>query len=230
MNAAALPVERLAEAWPGTWNPLGVTLDAEGANVASGPRAPHAVDLCLFDENGRERRVALAESTFNTFHGYVPGVRAGQRYGFRVHGPWDPWRGNRCNPAKLLLDPYARAIEGRYVPPPGHAVGTSATTTRCATTATPRPSSRAAWSSATTLRLGAATPGRDPVDRDGHLRGPRQGPHHAATPEIPEHLRGTYAGLAHPAVIEHLTRLGVTAVELLPVHHFVTEATSWPTG
>ena len=116
----SLAAEQLPDAWPGTWNPLGVTLDADGANVAVWSEGAHAVDLCLFDEDGRERRVALSETTFHIFHGYVPGMKAGDRYGFRVHGPWDPWRGDRWNSAKLLMDPYARAIEGEYVAAPGH--------------------------------------------------------------------------------------------------------------
>jgi len=118
VTPVSLAAEQLPDAWPGTWNPLGVTLDADGANVAVWSEGAHAVDLCLFDEDGRERRIALSETTFHTFHGYVPGMKAGDRYGFRVHGPWDPWRGDRWNSAKLLMDPYARAIEGEYVPHP----------------------------------------------------------------------------------------------------------------
>ncbi len=114
----ALAAERLPDAWPGDWHPLGVTLRADGANVALWAAGAESVDLCLFDETGRERRVGLTETTFQTFHGFVPGMKAGDRYGFRVDGPWDPWRGDRFNSAKLLMDPYARAIEGDFTPHP----------------------------------------------------------------------------------------------------------------
>ena len=90
--ATSLTFEQLPDAWPGMWNPLGVTLDGDGANVALWSEGADSVQLCLFDEAGRERRVTLTESTFHTFHGYVPGMKAGDRYGFRVDGPWDPLR------------------------------------------------------------------------------------------------------------------------------------------
>ncbi len=214
--------ERQPDAWPGTWNPLGVTLDEGGANVAIWAEGASAVDLCLFDEAGAERRVALRESTFHVFHGYVPGMRAGDLYGFRVDGSWDPWQGSRWNPAKLLMDPYARAIHGRYEPHPatrGH-VGTDDTmrddrdsaphVPRCVVVACEGYD----WQGDTRPN----TPWTETVIYEAHVRGMTM-----RHPQVPEALRGTYAGLAHPAVIDHLTRLGVTAIELLPIHEFLPE-------
>ena len=171
-----LAAERLPDAWPGTWNPLGVTVDANGANVAVWSEGAHAVDLCLFDEDGRERRVALSETTFHTFHGYVPGMKAGDRYGFRVHGPWDPWRGDRWNSAKLLMDPYARAIEGQYTPHPatrGH-VGHDDTVRDDQDSAPYVP--RSVVVGRRRFRLARRRPAQHPLDPDRDLRGPPQGP------------------------------------------------------
>ncbi len=222
MRTVALTPDRLPDAWPGTWGPLGVTLDAGGANVALWAEGAESVDLCLFDEEGHERRVALKESTFHVFHGYVPGMRAGQRYGFRVEGPWDPWRGARWNYSKLLMDPYARAIEGEYHAHPatrGHLGGDDTALNpedsaphvpRCVVVS----DEPYDWQGDTPLR----TPWTETIIYEAHVKGFTQ-----RHPGIPEHLRGTYAGLAHPAAIEHLTRLGVTAIELLPIHHFTSE-------
>jgi isoamylase len=180
------------------------------------------VELCLFDPVGHETRVDLPEMTGYSWHGYLPGVGPGQRYGYRVHGPWDPATGARCNPAKLLLDPYALAIEGEVARAPavyGHVLG--------------RPDARDDTDSAPYV------PRSIVVDRRFDWGDDRQPDHpeHASIiyethvkgftkrhPAIPEELRGTYAGLAHPAAIEHLRGLGVSAVELLPVHHFVHDA------
>ncbi len=217
-----LAAERLPDAWPGDWHPLGVRLHPDGANVALWAAGAESVDLCLFDEQGRERRVALAETTFQTFHGFIPGMKAGDRYGFRVDGPWDPWSGDRFNSAKLLMDPYARAIEGDYVPHPatrGH-VGhddltrddrdSSPYVPRCVVVG----DDGFDWRGDTS----PGTPWTETIIYEAHVKGLTE-----LHPGVPEHLRGTYAGLAHPAAIEHLTKLGVTAVELLPVHHFISE-------
>ncbi|MDP4015303.1 MAG: glycogen debranching enzyme GlgX, partial [Candidatus Nanopelagicales bacterium] len=99
-------------AWPGHSAPLGVTHDGLGVNVAVWSDGAESVEFCVFDANGAERRFQLAEHTFHVFHGYIPGVDPGAQYGFRVNGPWDPARGLRYNPAKLLIDPYAKAITG----------------------------------------------------------------------------------------------------------------------
>src|SRR3954467_14970854 len=99
-------------AWPGTPYPLGATYDGSGTNLARFREAAEGVDLCLFDEKGKETRIRLPERDAFVWHGYLPNVGAGQRYGYRIHGPYDPQQGHRCNPAKLLLDPYAKAIDG----------------------------------------------------------------------------------------------------------------------
>src|SRR5579875_1419045 len=108
----AAPYDHRERAWPGSWHPLGATYDGEGVNFAVWAAGAEGVDLCLFDGDGQERRVPLTESTFHVWHGYLAGIGPGQRYGFRVRGPWDPRRGRRWNPNKLLLDPYARAVDG----------------------------------------------------------------------------------------------------------------------
>jgi isoamylase len=208
--------------WPGRWAPLGATADPEGTNFALWAKGATAVELCLFDDAGRETRLPLTESTFHTWHGYVPGVGAGTRYGYRVHGPWDPYRGGRWNDAKLLLDPYARAIDGEFTlaePVFGHQHGADDTIRDERDSAPYVPRSVVV---ADTFDWGddraPAIPWQDTVIYEAHVKGLTQ-----LHPAVPEHQRGTYAGLAHPAVIDHLVSLGVTAVELLPVHHFVSE-------
>jgi glycogen operon protein len=210
--------------WPGTWYPLGATYDGAGCNFSVFTEVAHAVDLCLFDEDGRERRLPLPESRTFCWHGYVPGIRPGQRYGYRVHGPWDPARGLRCNPHKLLLDPYARAIEGGVTWDPAvfpferdPGGGTHEDTPGTTDSAPFVPKSvvvdgRFDWT-------GDTRPNR-PLHQteiyELHVKG-----FTARMPDVPPELRGTYAGLAHPASIDYLTRLGVSAVELMPVHQFV---------
>jgi glycogen operon protein len=208
--------------WPGRPTPLGATWDGEGTNVALFSSGAENVDVCLFDEAGRETRIALEESTHHVWHGYLPQVGPGQRYGFRVAGPFDPSQGLRYNPSNLLLDPYAKAIEGDFrldnavfgsVPgkdrlPQNRDSAPYVPKSVVVHDVFPwgedhhRP--HYAWS--------------DTVIYELHVKG-----FTALHPGIPENLRGTYAGLAHPAAIEHLHRLGVTAVELMPVHHFVSE-------
>ncbi len=209
-------------AWPGTWEPLGVTADDEGVNVAIWAEGADRVEFCLIGDDGTEDRVELAESTFNVFHGYVPGVKVGARYGFRVHGPWDPSNGLRFNPDKLLLDPYARAIDGAVELGPaiyGH-VGLDDLERSDIDSAGSMPLSVVVrddfdWASDRPLR----TRWSDTVIYEMHTKGFTK-----QHPDIPEELRGTYAGLGQPAAIEHLQRLGVTAIELLPVHHFIDES------
>ncbi|MGH3344854.1 MAG: glycogen debranching protein GlgX [Carbonactinosporaceae bacterium] len=202
-----------ASPWPGRWGPLGATCDGEGTNFALWAEGAEGVELCLFDDGGRERRIAVPESTFHIWHCYLPGIGPGQRYGYRVHGPWDPSSGARCNPDKLLIDPYARAIDGElayddaiYGPAPGDS-------------APQVPKSVVVhddfdWGDHRRPKVTWA----ESVIYELHVKG-----FTARHPGVPEHLRGTYAGLAQPAAIDHLLGLGVTAVELLPVHHFVTE-------
>ena len=210
------------DVWPGQPYPLGATYDGLGVNFSVFSEVAERVELCLFDEAGAETRADLPEVTSFCRHGYVFGLRPGQRYGFRVHGPWDPARGHRCNPAKLLLDPYAKAIEGQVD-----------------------------WSEAVFSHRFAAPEERNDLDSAPHVpksvvinpwfdwgndRSPRTPAHETVIyeahvkgltrlhPRVPEPLRGTYAGLATPAMIRYFHRLGITAVELMPVHQLVHEA------
>ncbi|HEV2088556.1 MAG TPA: glycogen debranching protein GlgX [Cryptosporangiaceae bacterium] len=207
--------------WPGAPYPLGATWDGDGVNFALWTPNADRVEVCLFDRDGVEHRLRLEESTYHVRHGYVPGVRPGQLYGYRVHGPWQPAAGHRFNAAKLLADPYARAYAGRlqhddalygYQGDPYH----GDPDTRDSAPHVPRSVvvARSAGLSHTRPRV----PWEDTVIYELHVRGFTM-----LHPDVPPHLRGTYAGLAHPAVIDHLVSLGVTAVELLPVHHSVTE-------
>ena len=213
------------EPWPGHWTPLGASVDDAGTNFALwAPRAT-AVDLCLFDDAGAEERIRLEESTFGTAHGYVPGVGHGMRYGYRVHGPWNPVGSQRWNPAKLLLDPYARAIEGTVGLHPaifGHQHGGDDTVRDDRDSAPHVPRGVVIRGVRDRRRaphdVAPRTPWADTVIYEAHVRGLTM-----RHPDVPPELRGTYAGLAHPAVIEHLVGLGVTAVELLPVHAFMHE-------
>ncbi|RIL01784.1 MAG: glycogen debranching enzyme GlgX [Proteobacteria bacterium] len=206
---------------PGLPRPLGAHYDGLGTNFAVTSEVAEAVDLCLFDARGRETRVAM-QPTGPAWHTYVPGTEPGQRYGFRVHGPWQPAAGLRCNAAKLLIDPYARAIDGdvdwhRAVF--GHKLD-APHARNDADSARHVPKSVVInpwfdWGADARPR----TPWTDTVLYELHVKGAT-----ALHPAVPEALRGTYAGLAHPAMLEHLQRLGVTAVELLPVHQFVHDS------
>ncbi|WP_217246852.1 glycogen debranching protein GlgX [Streptomyces sp. AC602_WCS936] len=220
-------------AWPGTPVPLGARFrtgpdGVAGTNFALWAGGAEAVELCLFDEQGEEGRVRLTELTHEIWHGFVPGVRPGQRYGYRVHGRWDPWTGARWNPAKLLLDPYARAVDGDFSLPAevyGHVRDWPdqhvADTVRDGRDSAPYVPKGVVvhddddWSDDRRPK----TPWADSVIYELHVKGFTK-----LHPDIPPELRGTYAGLAHPAAIGHLTRLGVTAVELLPVHQFAHES------
>ena len=209
--------------WPGQPYPLGATYDGTGTNFSVFSEAAERVDLCLFDAEGLETRIELQETTAFCWHGYLPTVGPGQRYGFRVHGPWAPERGQRCNPAKLLLDPYAKAIEGNiewnqsifpynFGDPDGGPNGEDSAASMPKSVVI---SPYFDWGNDRPPKTGWHTT----VVYETHVKGFTM--RHA---QIPEELRGTYAGLAHPAAINHLLDLGVTAVELLPVHHFVHDA------
>ncbi|MER5552222.1 glycogen debranching protein GlgX [Streptomyces sp. NPDC002793] len=198
-----------------------------GTNFALWAGGAEGVELCLFDERGTETRLPLTELTHEIWHGFVPGVRAGQRYGYRVHGRWDPWTGARWNAAKLLLDPYARAVDGSFTLPaevyghvrdwPEQHVADTVRDDRDSAPYVPKAvvvHDDDDWAEDRRPK----TPWADTVIYELHVRGFTE-----LHPDIPPELRGTYAGLAHPAAIGHLRRLGVTAVELLPVHQFAHE-------
>jgi isoamylase len=212
--------------WPGQAYPMGASYDGAGTNFALFSEVAERVELCLFDDDGTETRVRLPEVDGHVWHGYLPTVGPGQQYGYRVHGPHDPRSGLRCNPSKLLIDPYAKAIS---TPIPGHTVDwdESLFSYRFGAPKRRNDDDSAAhvpksvvvspffdWTDDRHPR----TPYHETVIYEAHVRGLT-----ITHPEIPAELRGTYAGLAHPVMIEHLTGLGVTAVELMPVHQAVTE-------
>jgi isoamylase len=192
-----------------------------GAHVAIWAQGATGVELCVFDDNGHEERVPLTERVFNVFHRHVPDLPAGTRYGFRVSGSWEPGVGHRWNANKLLLDPYAKAIDGAFCLDRavfGH-VGSDDLHINTLDSSPFVPRSVGVddhfdWGD----DRSPGTAWGDTVIYETHVKGITR-----LHPSIPEHERGTYAGLTHPAVLEHLTTLGVTAIELLPVHHFLDE-------
>jgi isoamylase len=211
------------EVWPGSPYPLGATFDGVGTNFALFSEAATAVQLCLIANDGTETRVDLIEVDGYVWHCYLPQIQPGQKYGYRVHGPYDPARGKRCNPNKLLLDPYAKAISGQVDWDQAmfsYNFGD--------------PTSRNDEDSAPHTMLGVVInpffdwagdrPPKIPYHRsviyEAHVKGLTQ-----LHPEVPEEQRGTFAAVAHPAVIAHLQRLGVTAIELMPCHQFVNDST-----
>ncbi|MCP8998439.1 glycogen debranching protein GlgX [Pseudarthrobacter sp. RMG13] len=211
------------EIWPGTAYPLGATFDGTGTNFALFSERAEKIELCLFDDDGVETRFTLDEVDGYVWHGYIPQVQPGQKYGYRVHGPYDPDSGNRFNPNKLLLDPYAKAVHGQMDWEPAlfsYNLG--------------EPDSINNEDSAPHMMMGVVInpffdwdgdhnlriPYHKSVIYEAHVKGLTQ-----LHPEIPEEQRGTYAGVAHPSVISHLQKLGVTAIELMPVHQFVNEGT-----
>ena len=210
------------EIWPGTPYPLGATYDGRGTNFAIFSEVAERVELCLVGEHDGERteeRIELTEVDAFVWHAYLPGVQPGQRYGYRVHGPWDPAAGQRCNPAKLLLDPYAKATAGDLDWDPSlfsypfgdeDARNDDDSLAHMMLSVVINPFFD--WEGDRAPRR----PYSETVIYEAHVKGLTQ-----LHPEIPEDQRGTYAAMAHPAVIEHLQRLGVTAVELMPVHQFI---------
>ena len=218
-----LPIARLE---PGQPFPLGATWDGRGVNFALFSAFATQVELCLFDTDGKREvaRISLRECSDQVWHGYLPDARPGLLYGYRAHGPNEPGRGHRFDPGKLLIDPYARAFAGTFewvdadcgtridpksaqLSPNGDNDALATLKCRVVDPTYPWKNDRAprtAWS--------------DTVIYEVHAKG-----YSMTNPAVPEALRGTYAGLAHPASIAHLQRLGVTAVELLPVHEFIDE-------
>jgi glycogen operon protein len=217
------------DSWPGRPFPLGATWDGEGTNFSLFSENAERVDLCLFDEDGNETSVQLEERTAFNWHCYLPGVGPGQRYGYRVHGPYAPSDGHRFNPHKLLLDPYSKAITGEvdwhaanvlpYVPgtEPVEEADLEADDEDDAE-AMPKAvvvDTAFEWEGDRHLEI----PWPDTVIYEVHVKGFTM-----RHPEVREDLRGTYAGLASEPAIAHLQSLGVTAVELLPIHQIVPEA------
>jgi isoamylase len=210
--------------WPGTPYPLGATFDGVGTNFSLFSEVAERVELCLFDDVGRETRIDLPEMTALCWHGYLPDVRPGQLYGFRVHGPWAPDQGHWCNPTKLLIDPYAKAIEGTWewneaVFPFHFANPEHSKNDRNSARWVPKSVVINPFFDWKNDRR-PNTPWHRTVMYETHVKGFTM-----KHPDVPEELRGTYAGMAHPAAVKYLQRLGVTAVELLPVHQFVHDAT-----
>jgi isoamylase len=217
----ALAEKGLRAAWPGRHTPLGATWDGEGTNFSLFSEHGDWAELVLFDTAGKATAsYELAEYTDLCWHGYVHGVGPGQRYGFRVHGRYQPERGLRCNPAKLLIDPYAKAIEGSIEWGPvvfGYILGAEEDERSELDSAPNMPRSIVIdsffpWGDDRHPNTSWA----DTVIYEAHVKGMTM-----RHPDIPDELRGTYAGLAHPAAVDHLLGLGVTAVELMPVHHFI---------
>jgi isoamylase len=206
--------------WPGKPYPLGASYDGSGTNFSLFSEAAEKVELCLFDDEGKE---SLPEVMAFCWHGYLPGIEPGQRYGYRVHGPWNPEAGQRCNAAKLLLDPYAKAVEGevkwkeavfpyRFQDPEGASnEGDSAPFVPKSIVINPF----FEWGDNKIPRI----PLHETVIYEVHVKG-----FTARHPGVPPELQGTYAGLAHPVMIDYLRNLGVTTVELLPVHQFIHDS------
>jgi isoamylase len=209
------------ELWPGRPYPLGATPGPGGTNFAVSSSIATGITLCLFDAEGAERQFPMQEQDAGVWHGFAPGVGSGQRYGYRVAGPYDPGHGLRCNPSKLLVDPYARAIVGEvdWVDAVfGYTPGTPDQPSDVDSAPhVPRGlvvSDAFDWGS----DAPPAIPYSDTIIYETHVKGFTQ-----LHPDVPAELRGTYAGLATPPSLEHLTSLGVSAVELLPVHHHVDD-------
>ena len=213
----------MMQIWPGSAYPLGATYDGSGTNFALFSEVAERVELCLFDADGAEVRHDLPEMDGFVWHAFLPGVEPGQRYGYRVHGPYDPSRGHRCNPSKLLLDPYAKAIDGKFEW--GQALFSynfgDAQSRNDEDSAGAMPKSVVI---SPFFDWGVDRPPKrqyaESVIYEAHVKGLTY-----QHPEIPAELRGTYSAIAHPVMIDHLRSLGVTAIELMPVHHFANDST-----
>ncbi|OBK39079.1 glycogen debranching enzyme GlgX [Mycobacterium sp. 1165196.3] len=222
---------KLATVWPGNPYPLGASYDGAGTNFSLFSEIAEKVELCLIDHHGSESRIPLDEVDGFVWHAYLPNITPGQRYGFRVYGPFEPAAGHRCDPSKLLLDPYGKAFHGDFtfgqalfsydlkavnpngpnadgldpgIPPMVDSLG------HTMTSVVSNPFFD--WGS----DRAPLTPYHETVIYEAHVKGMTQ-----THPSVPEELRGTYAGLAHPAIIDHLHSLRVTAIELMPVHQFM---------
>lgn len=205
--------------------PLGASYDGAGVNFALYSQVAQKVELCLFDEHDAETRIEMTEQNSYVWHNYIPGLQPGQRYGYRVYGPYDPMRGLRCNPNKLLLDPYAKAIEGNID-------GDESLFSYWFKSPDDTSAMNDLDSAAHTMKSAVINPYfdwgndqhpyisyHDSVIYEAHVRGMTN-----LNMDVPPDIRGTYAGLAYPSVIEYLKKLGVTAIELMPIHQFVNDS------
>jgi isoamylase len=208
--------------WPGSAYPLGATYDGSGTNFALFSEVAQQVELCLFDDDGTETRIPLPERDAFVWHGYLPNVGPGQRYGYRVYGPYEPEKGHRCNPSKLLLDPYAKAVDGEidwdqacfsYVWGEEDSYNDEDSAPHMSKSVVISPFFD--WDNDRHPR----TPYSETVIYEAHVKGLTQ-----THPDIPEEIRGTYAAIAHPVMLEHYKKIGITAIELMPVHQFVHDS------
>ena len=210
---------------PGSMYPLGASYDGAGVNFALYSQVAQKVELCLFDEHDAETRIEMTERNSYVWHNYIPGLQPGQRYGYRVYGPYDPMHGLRCNPNKLLLDPYAKAIEGNID-------GDESLFSYWFKSPDDNSAMNDLDSAAHTMKSAVINPYfdwgndqhpyisyHDSVIYEAHVRGMTN-----LNMDVPPDIRGTYAGLAYPSVIEYLKKLGVTAIELMPIHQFVNDS------
>ena len=209
------------QVWPGEPYPLGSTYDGAGTNFALFSDVAEKVELCLISAEGEETRIELEEVDAHIWHCYIPSIMPGQRYAYRVHGPFDPANGKRCDPNKLLVDPYAKAFDGEFDGHPSlfnydihdHSKrNTEDSLGHTMTSVVINPFFD--WGADRAPR----TPYNETVIYEAHVKGMTM-----THPDIPEELRGTYAGIAHPAIIDYLKDLGVTAIELMPVHQFLQD-------
>ena len=205
--------------------PLGASYDGAGVNFALFSQVAEKVELCLFDEEDHETRIEMTEQNSYVWHNYIPGLQPGQRYGYRVYGPYNPVLGQRCNPSKLLLDPYAKAIEGNIDDDPSlfsydmsnpddiNAINTQDSAAHTMKSVVVNPYFD--WGNDQHPNISY----HDSVIYEAHVRGMTN-----LNQDVPPDIRGTYAGLAYPAVIDYLKKLGITAIELMPIHQFVNDS------
>ena len=205
--------------------PLGASYDGAGVNFALFSQVAEKVELCLFDEEDHETRIEMTEQNSYVWHNYIPGLQPGQRYGYRVYGPYNPALGQRCNPSKLLLDPYAKAIEGNIDDDPSlfsydmsnpddiNAINTQDSAAHTMKSVVVNPYFD--WGNDQHPNISY----HDSVIYEAHVRGMTN-----LNQDVPPDIRGTYAGLAYPAVIDYLKKLGITAIELMPIHQFVNDS------